>query len=241
MENFLLNCPDSKAIISKPENFICNLKPGKQKVLLLDHAKREEERQKKKAEAMEYDKKTDNNDNHAEAPDRPDPTGYRLHRMSRNPRGKKKMPGANAKDDGADGPEFAQQEEDLADDDEAKQDAELMYGAFELFTPKQKKTQVIFLKNMIFRIKKIFNKEFDNFCKYRAQGAREDRRPQHLDPGAVHEARRGPGALPSPAEHRREPQVGAGTRTQGDSFHHSISPRERRRSSRRSASRRRLA
>lgn len=169
MEAFLLNCPDSKAIISKPENFICNLKPGKQKVLLLDHAKREDERQKKKAEAMEYDKKTDNNDNHAEAPDRPDPTGYRLHRMSRNPRGKKKMPGANAKDDGGEGNEFATQDEDLADDDEGKQDAEFMYGAFELFTPKQKKTQVIFLKNMIFRVKKIFNKEFEAFCKYRAK------------------------------------------------------------------------
>src|SRR3990167_3519065 len=118
---------------------------------------------------MEYDKKTDNNDNHAEAPDRPDPTGYRLHRMSRNPRGKKKMPGANAKDDGGEGNEFATQDEDLADDDEGKQDAEFMYGAFELFTPKQKKTQVIFLKNMIFRVKKIFNKEIEAFCKYRAK------------------------------------------------------------------------
>ena len=167
---FLQNYPDAKQIITKPENFICTLKPGKQKTLLLDHAKREEERQRIKAAALEYDKKSDNQDLNQEAPDRPNASGYRLYRQNRNPRGKKKHPGAQMnKDDNMEGEKDDQADQELNDDDEDKMGWEYLYGAFELFTAKRKKCQVQFLKNVIFKIKKTFNKEFETFFKYRGK------------------------------------------------------------------------
>jgi WD40 repeat protein len=166
---FLQNYPDAKAIIYKPENFICNLQSAKQRMLLLDHAKREEERLKTKAAAMDYDKKTDNQDTTIDAPDRPPATGYRLHRMSRNPRGRKKQGGAQMKDDDADENQTDSSDQEAEVDDEGKQDWDNMYGAFELFTTKRKRSQVMFLKNIIFKIKKSFNREFEAFFKNRTK------------------------------------------------------------------------
>jgi len=142
---FLQNYPDAKQIITKPENFICTLKPGKQKTLLLDHAKREEERQRIKAAALEYDKKSDNQDLNQEAPDRPNAAGYRLYRQNRNPRGKKKHPGAQLnKDDNMEGEKDDHTDLELNDDDEDKM-------------------------GIIFKIKKTFNREFETFFKFRGK------------------------------------------------------------------------
>lgn len=168
MQEFLQTCVDSKFIISRPENFIYCLKQGKQKYLLLDHAKREEERQRIKAAALEYDHKGDNQDLNQEAQDRPDPSGYRLYRLGRNPRGKKKHPGALLnKDDIIEEGNEDQTDNEANDDDEDKVGWDLLYGAFDLFTTKRKKSQIVFLKNIIFKIKKSFNKEFEVFFKYR--------------------------------------------------------------------------
>ena len=169
LQNFLQNYPDSKAIIFKPENFICNLNSGRQKkMLLLDHIKREEERQKIKAAALDYDKKIDNQDNTLDAPDRPAATGYRLHRMGRNPKGKRKNAGATMNmDDNTDEDQTDSSDQEADVDEEGKMDWEMMYGALELFTTKRKKSQILFLKNIIFKIKKAFNREFEAFFKSR--------------------------------------------------------------------------
>lgn len=168
LEEFLQEYQDTKQIVSKPENFICNLKTGKQKYLLLDHAKREDERQKTIAAALEFDKGADLKDANMEAPDRPDPTGYRLHRMSRNPKNKRKAAGVQSKGD----ENNEDEKEDVIDheadkDEEGQRDWEQMYGAFELFTTKRKKSQALFLKNLIFKTKRAFNREFDLFVKIR--------------------------------------------------------------------------
>lgn len=167
LEEFMLAYPDTKQVITKPENFICNLKQGKQKILLLDHAKREDERQKTIAAALEYDKGSDLKDAHMEAPDRPDPTGYRLHRISRNPKNKKRNAGAQVRDE-----TMEEEKEDVNDheadkDEEGQKDWEQMYGAFELFTSKRKKSQAIFLKNLVFKVKRAFNREFETYLKLR--------------------------------------------------------------------------
>jgi hypothetical protein len=168
LEDFLQEYHDAKQIISKPENFICNLKVGKQKYLLLDHAKREDERQKTIAAALEFDKGADLKDAHMEAPDRPDPTGYRLHRLSRNPKNKRKAAGVQSKGDDNQEDEKEDVIDNEADkDEEGQRDWDQMYGAFELFTTKRKKSQCLFLKNMIFKVKRAFNREFELFVKIR--------------------------------------------------------------------------
>lgn len=168
LDEFLTEFTDAKQIISKPENFVCNLKVGKQKYLLLDHAKREDERQKTIAAALEFDKGTDLKDAHMEAPDRPDATGYRLHRMNRNPKNKRKAAGVQNKGDDNQEDEKEDVVDNEADkDEEGQRDWDQMYGAFELFTTKRKKSQALFLKNLVFKVKRAFNREFEIFSKIR--------------------------------------------------------------------------
>jgi WD40 repeat protein len=156
-------------LCKKPENYIVNAKSGKQKMLLLDHTKREEERQQIKMMAiMDDDKKNSEATDPNEATDRPEPTGYRLKRQKRHQRKQKKLLGAQMnKDDDFDDEEDNKKNKDEDDDDEGKADWDLLYPALDLFTTKRKKTQILVLKNIIFKIKKAFNKEFETFVKFR--------------------------------------------------------------------------
>lgn len=52
-------------------------------------------------------------------------------------------------------------------DGTAGQDWDYMYGALDLFTPKRKKMQIMILKNLILKIKRRFNKEFEYFLQLR--------------------------------------------------------------------------
>lgn len=167
LEDFIQEYPDTKQVVTKPENFICNLKAGKQKVLLLDHAKREDERQKTIAAALEYDKGSDLKDAQMEAPDRPDAIGYRLHRQNRNPKNKRKAAGAQVNNEAMEEEQADEMDNEADKDEEGNKDWELMYGAFELFTSKRKKSQAVFLKNLIFKLKRSFNREFEANTKLR--------------------------------------------------------------------------
>ena len=46
-------------------------------------------------------------------------------------------------------------------------DWEYLYGAFELFTDNRRRNQTIIIKNLIFKIKEKFNKEFEKLINYR--------------------------------------------------------------------------
>jgi hypothetical protein len=52
-------------------------------------------------------------------------------------------------------------------DGTAGQDWDYMYGALELFTSKRKRMQIMLVRNLILKIKKRFNKEFERYVKLR--------------------------------------------------------------------------
>lgn len=82
-----------RKMTKKPIKYIVNAFPGKQDIILLDHAKREEERQQIKMMAsMENDDKR-NQTNPDDMTDRPPATGYRLRRQKRHQRKQKKLLG----------------------------------------------------------------------------------------------------------------------------------------------------
>ena len=153
----------------KPIGYIVNAFPGEQKMILLDHAKREEERQQIKMMAsMDSGLVGALKNMDEEESDRPKATGYRLKRQKRHQRKQKKMLGVQMNtDDPIDGnktddPNFYGEDTDIAED------WGYMYGALDLFTTKRKKIQILILKNIILMIKKTFNKEFEYFVKRRS-------------------------------------------------------------------------
>jgi len=62
-----------------------------------------------------------------------------------------------------------EQEDKEKKEKEENPEWDFIYGAFDLFTPNRKRTQIQILKNIIFRIKEKFNKEFEALVAARHQ------------------------------------------------------------------------
>jgi len=155
-----------ESLSKKPIKYIVNPVSGKQEIILLDHEKREEERQQTKLQAQldtELGGRA-NNDNENEQ-DMPPLTGYRLKRKERVQRKQKKRMGVqmNQNEDDGRGIEW-----EFKDEEEGGLTHwDYLYGALELFTRKRKQTQVHLLREIIIAIKSRFNKEFDIYLKMR--------------------------------------------------------------------------
>ena len=158
---------DLRKMTTRPIKYVVNAYTGKQDVILIDHAKQEEDRQQIRMMVNTDNDPKRNQANPDDATDRPECTGYRLKRLKRHQRKQQKQLGVQMTAD-----EVMDNEEDDENNPEdgdgtAGQDWDYMYGALELFTSKRKRMQIMLLRNLILKIKKRFNKEFERYVKLR--------------------------------------------------------------------------
>ena len=161
-----------RQIIKKPENYIVNPKPGVQDLILIPHEKKEEERQQMKMMAQQLSVGKDAK-GAGGMPGMPAGMRERPGRQRRIRRNKQKKTAGGIGSMSVGGDQSAQEEGGALKQAEYKmsqqevEEWDMLYGSLELFTNNRKINQVFMVKNIIFNIKMVFNKEFEWFVLFR--------------------------------------------------------------------------
>ncbi|EAR97028.3 hypothetical protein TTHERM_00196190 (macronuclear) [Tetrahymena thermophila SB210] len=145
-------------LIKKPEEYIINAGPGKQKLVLIDYEKKEE---------------TKDDKNKGAGTTQTGPAGQTAgqgfggrarHGAAQAKKEEKKVEEVHHEE--KEKKEVEEKEEEKKDEDDLGE-WDFLYGAFELFTNNRKRNQIIILQNIIFKVKEEFNKEFDKMMQQR--------------------------------------------------------------------------